>query len=224
MGSPQHYGQEFPSRALKLIDGLWEKAGEIYPDNGDRYGPLTATFLLSMAYPIVNLPVERIERANPEPFKGYVNDREIDVDLAKRMSDVLGAAQIENAPFFNSKAWAYHHHVTEQAINLADGLPYKIAEKLKEQSAITRAAALPGSQWIAILRNSMAHGGIIYLDKDGRAAYEGPTEYFAFVRGRFQRDDCGRNAKLEAIDVLRVSFGEFKIFLERWVKWLNNKE
>ena len=90
MGSPDHYGVELPSRCLKLLEALWANAEKVYPDHGEELGPLTATFLLSMAIPIINLPIERIERRNCASFDGFIDDSNLDPELSKRMRDCLG--------------------------------------------------------------------------------------------------------------------------------------
>jgi hypothetical protein len=60
MGHPTNYSVELPARCLKLLDELWEPAGKVYPHEQQELGPLRVTFLLSMAVPIIGVPIERI--------------------------------------------------------------------------------------------------------------------------------------------------------------------
>ncbi|VDC27467.1 hypothetical protein [Pseudogemmobacter humi] len=223
MGSPDHYGVELPSRCLKLLDAIWANAEQVFPDHEEELGPLTATFLLSMAIPIVNLPIERIERRNGARFDGYIDDRNLDPKLSERMHVCLGNQKIQNAPFFLAGAWSYFRAQLAEPINISDGFPDEIAIELARPDAVVAASTLPGSQWSSILRNSMAHGGVVYLDADGRTARHRPAKFFVFVSGRFDRDDCGRPIKLNSVETLRVSIPQFREFLRAWVSWLNGK-
>jgi hypothetical protein len=222
MGSPDHYGVELPTRCMKLLSELWPHAEKLFPDHGEELGPLTASFLLSLAMPIINLPIERIERQNGTRFDGYVDDRMLDEALAQRMKTTLGSKKVSSAPFFIEGVWAYHRSQQKQPINISDGFPDDIAEALLQQAAHEAASGLAGSQWSSILRNSLAHGGVAYLDEEGGTAQHRPAKYFVFVNGSFDRDECGRPIGLNAVHSLRVSTHDFKIFLNLWVRWLND--
>ena len=221
MGSPDHYGVELPVRCMKLVDELWPHVEKVFPDDGNHLGPLTATFLISLANPMINLPIERVERHQGNKIKGYADDSEIRPEVAERITSCLGGNPIRNAPFYNEEAWAYHREESEE-INIGFGLPNCVADALSKPEAISLATRLPGSQWASILRNSLAHGGIAYLDADGRMAHDSPADMFVFVNGRYKRDDCGRPVKLIGVDTLRVSMSNFQSFLRSWVGWLKN--
>jgi len=201
---------------------MWPNAELVLPKHGDELGPLTATFLLSMAMPIINLPIERVERCNGARFDGYIDDRGLDPELSRRMSACLGGQQIRHASFFEEGAWSYYRAPLTVPVNISEGFPDLFAIELEKPEATAAASSLPGSQWSSILRNSMAHGGIVYLDEDGRTARHRPAKFFVFVSGRFDRDDCGRPVKLNAVETLRVSLSQFRVFLRLWVLWLNN--
>jgi hypothetical protein len=81
MGIPLHYSLEVPQRCLQLIDNLWSIAKKTRQTNRPDLGPLTSTFLISMSMPIVNLPVERIERHRSAEKENYADDRHIDPAL-----------------------------------------------------------------------------------------------------------------------------------------------
>ncbi len=222
MGSPNHYGLELPTRCLDLLDALWPHAQEIFPQHRKDLGPLTATFLLSMAMPIINLPIERIEKRISAQVDGYVDDQHHDTVLAKRMQDCLGGKPIRNAPFFVHGHWSYHQATVEHPVNIANGFPDDIAQQLREPAAIEAASAMNGNQWSSVLRNSLAHGGVAYLDRAGNTAWDAPTHYLAFVSGGFEYDECGRPIKLKSVRTLRISMTDFRSFLHSWVHWLNN--
>lgn len=100
MGIPAHYSQELPSRCYQLIIKLWPAVQEIYADRQEHHGPLTTTFLLAMANPMIVLPIERIERQRGKESGGYVNDRPLNHHLAQEVDRVLGAARFDKSPFF----------------------------------------------------------------------------------------------------------------------------
>lgn len=60
MGRPAHYSIDVVARCQVLIDRLLPTVAR--GQRGDEFfgGPLTTTFLLSMAIPMINLPVERL--------------------------------------------------------------------------------------------------------------------------------------------------------------------
>lgn len=63
MGVPAHFSLELPRRCMKLINDFLPTVGTVFADSDRReLGGLTSTFLISMAGPIVVLPIERIER------------------------------------------------------------------------------------------------------------------------------------------------------------------
>ena len=223
MGSPNHYGLELPTRCLSLLEALWPHAEGVFPTTGNQaLGPLTATFLLSMAMPIINLPIERVERRNGARVDSYVDERNHDTALAGRMNERLGGSPIGNAPFFVPGHWSFYQCQVDQSINIADGFPAHLAQGLEDPAAIDAASALQGSLWSSILRNSLAHGGVAYLDRNGYTASEAPTYYLAFISGNFEHDECGRPIRLRAVRTLRISMTNFMNFLREWVRWLNN--
>ena len=224
MGSPNHYGLELPIRCLDLLDALWPHAQGVYPQHRKDLGPLTATFLLSMAMPIINLPIERIERRVSARVEGYVDDHDLDTALTRRMQERLGAKPIRNAPFFVHGHWSYDQAIADAPVNIANGFPEDVAHRLGKPAAVDAASNLPGNQWSSVLRNSLAHGGIAYLDKAGNSAWETPTHYLAFVSGSYDHDECGRPIRLKAVRTLRISMTDFRSFLHTWVQWLNTEE
>src|SRR5690606_34298465 len=98
-------------------------------------------------------------------------------------------------------------------------LPDAIAKLLGTEEASERAEKMPTSQWCGILRNAMAHGGIAYLDEDGRSTYGNPVKMLLFVSGKF---DPANPKKLIAVNLLRISETDYRAFLGRWVTWLTH--
>ncbi|WP_390910996.1 hypothetical protein [Pseudosulfitobacter sp. SM2401] len=227
MGQPYHYGINLPERCLQLIDGLWDQAQNVHGNDRPELGPLTSTFLISMAMPIINLPIERIERQIDKP-PGYADDRHISEDTVQAFIDVIRKGSFAAAPFCEDSAWSFANVREQPFFNTADGIPNNIAEYLGGDEAREAARNMPASQWISILRNALAHGGVAYLDENGRRGHDSPVKMYAFVSGKYGRLECKNGegkcpsglGDLEGLNVLRIKETDFRSFLTKWVDWL----
>jgi hypothetical protein len=65
--------------------------------------------------------------------------------------------------------------------------------------------------------NALAHGGIAYLNSDGKNTYGEPVAMYAFMSGIY---DDANPKKLTGLSVLRVGQDDYLRFLHGWVKWL----
>jgi hypothetical protein len=220
MGNPANYSLELPERCLLLLDGLWPQAQATFQPNHRNLGPLTSTFLISMSMPIINLPIERIERCDGGENLHYANDRPIDPKAAEAITEILQKGFLKDAPFFVDGAWRFVNSDSPPFPNIAHGLPEPIAEKLCEADAARSAANMPVSQWSSILRNALAHGGVAYLDEHGKSCYEKPVKMYAFVSGKYDEACNEKKKPLIKVNFLRISETDYYDFLRRWVDWL----
>ena len=229
MGIPTHYSQDLPDRCYQLIEQLWPAVQEVRAKGQEHLGPLTTTFLLAMANPIIVLPIERIERHRGKGAGGYVNDRPLDGPLAEEIDRVLGAARFDQCPFFTDGQWRFATTDFDHQ-NFALEFPWALKEALGDDNAIEAAAALQASQWASCLRNALSHGGVSYLDSSGCANHHGETEMLAFVSATYpkypkghvlegRRDTSRPPVKLK---VLRITEEGFRDFLTQWVGWLKS--
>ena len=62
----------------------------------------------------------------------------------------------------------------------------------------------------------MAHGGIAYLDENGRTSYGRPVKMYAFISGTYTKT----RKELATLNVLRISEVNYRTFLRKWVEWL----
>jgi hypothetical protein len=205
---------------MKLINELLPTVEAVFADNDRReLGGLTSTFLISMAGPIVILPIERIERhLQKKDREGYADDRRLNPSLSRSLKDMLGGGKLRRTKFFVPGHWSFSER--EADFNIADGLPDDLSADLASKEAFDRAAGLETSKWSSCLRNALAHGGIVYLNEDGRSAYDGgPVKMFCFVSGKYAEKT---DEAPEAINCLRIREEHFLEFLRRWVAWLEN--
>jgi len=211
MSSPNHYSRELVRRCQNLIDDLLPIIDVGLPNDSQFGGPLRTTFLLAMATPMVTLPIERIFK----PGTGTAtagDDRKIDEKLSDAVADAFGPRKtFENAPFAQTSRWSYVANCTP--FNIADGLPTSLLEALATPDAITSAKTALTSRILRDLRNALAHGAVVYLDKDGMNS-DGPAAMLAFVGTRM------KDYKITAFNVLRVSEHDFCTFLKAWTEWI----
>ena len=180
--------------------------------------------------PIINIPTERIERyLSLRDAEGYVDDRYINPDATEAFRDVLQRQRFREAPFFVPGRWRFYEYRGE-SINLSNGMPEMIAAELEKHEAADRAAEMHASQWLSVIRNALAHGGVIYLDERGRSSTDTPVRMFGFVNGKFksgpcphkQDQDCRAERVLTGLNILRVSEEDYREFLHLWVDWMQN--
>ena len=221
MGNPRNYSLELPERCLLLLDRLWPHASSTFAADRPDLGPLTSTFLISMSMPIINLPIERIERRQGGEAYHYASDRSVDPEAADAILQTLRRGRLGDAPFFIHGAWRFVSW-RESPLNIADGLPEATAHELERDKAAEDAASMPASQWCSILRNALAHGGIAYLNQWGRSSREEPVKMYAFASGKYDQESPQTPKPLIAVNFLRISETDYREFLRLWVRWLRN--
>jgi hypothetical protein len=219
MGNPLHFSLELPQRCLQLIDELWPYVENVRQADRRGLGSLTTTFLISMSIPIINLPVERIEKHRNAQNDGYADDRCIDPKVAAAVLDTLGGQILSKAPFYRPSEWSFAMREKNQLFNIAKPFPDDLASELASEEAAASAAKMPTSQWCSILRNAMAHGGISYLNENGRSSCGERVKMYAFVSGKF---NDAKPKELHHLYVLRISEINYRKFLRRWVTWLKS--
>jgi hypothetical protein len=133
MGNPINYSLELPDRCLTLLERLWEPASAVRRDDQPELGPLTSTFLISMSMPIINLPVERIERRRGAEDQHYANDRPIQPNIVAEVERVLGNNPLKSAPFYREGVWSFVQCSQAPLPNIARGLPEDVAVALASQ-------------------------------------------------------------------------------------------
>ncbi len=204
---------------MQLINELWPHVQRTRLAHEPHLGSLSTTFLITMSIPILTIPTERIARAADENSPGIADDRDLDVRLTKAFDDVLKLSKLSQAPFFATNAWRFLFVPAETKINVAKGLSDEITAALSAQAASDAASSLPTAKFVSILRNSLAHAGIAYLDKTGKSSYGQSVGMYAFVSAKWKSKDV-----LEGYNILRVSEADYRKFLEAWVNWLSTSQ
>ncbi len=214
MGNPTHFSLEVPKRAHQLLRDLYEQLGD---SEGSRL-PLKATFLLSVSMPIVILPIERILKYRRKPNEVHMNDAVINARLADAVDRAIDLqAKVHEAKFFTGP---WQHAKLKKGLGFpnlaADGLPEDVALQLDSTQAVEDAKNLSANRFCKILRNALAHGGVLYLDQDGRSRDGAAVRRFAFV-------STNSTSNPTELHFLRIKMADYRAFLQRWVDWLNEE-
>ena len=174
-------------------------------------GPLKTTFLLSMATPMLVLPIERIFKSVVKGRPGVADDASLDPRLDARVTEVLGPGRpFERAPFFEAGVW---HFVTHSDVfNVGGHWPIEILRMLASAEAETCARNADAAEILIVLRNALAHGGVTYLDREG-----GQTEAATNMLGFASRTG---GAKPRGLRTLRIPVVAFQAFVTGWADWL----
>lgn len=213
MTIPKHFSHEVSQRALEPICKFYDRLPEC-----ERKGFPEATFLLSVSMPIVILPIERIQKHTGSTI-GHMDDTAHNKDLANAIKKTVNMSEkVHNKKFF-ADMWQYASLKKEGGFpNLAvKGLPEKIVEELNSQKEATkRAGQLSTLCFFKILRNALAHGGVLYLDECGDSRPDAIVHRFAFV-------STDRQRKPTELRFLQIKVIDYRKFLERWVKWMDKQ-
>jgi len=201
---------------LRLIDALLPTARDVRMPGEEDAGPLVTTFILAMSTPVLTLPIERVERHYGAETEGYVDDRHLSAGVAEAVNENLGGSPLRKSKFFQQNTWRFGAMPYQAGLNFARHFPKELVESLGDEIALHEAARMPASKWASCLRNALAHGGVVYLDAEGRQSHGQPTEHLAFVSGKPTED----RSSFEEIRVLRISRDDYIGFIRRWVEWL----
>ena len=215
MGVPNHYSRDITARCHSLIKHLLPFVRCGLPDDTEFGGPLSTTFLLAVATPMIVLPIERIYKPGERRDGQVGDDRDLDPVLAGELGNVLGEDRFfGDAPFAKSSEWGYVSG--HRPFNIADRWPEDLLYALAAPEAVENARKTPAKRILRDLRNALAHGGVTFLDEHGRNT-DGQAAMFGFV-GAILKDQ-----KVTGLNVLRVRENDFVAFLNDWADWLNRQ-
>ena len=210
MGRPAHYSRDITARCSSLLRHLMPRVREGLPDDAKFEGKLTTTFLIALATPMVVLPVERIYKPSAG-IGGVADDRAIHEGLRDDVKKVFdGKTKFVDAPFFIGD-WRYAPN--RNPFNIADAWPGELLDALDDKAAVRTAEDAPARTIMVHLRNALAHGGITYLDRDGRQSL-GPAAMLGLISAKM------KDGKIVGLHALRVSAADFEEFITAWSEWI----
>ncbi len=220
------YSLDLPTRCLDLLSTLLPVIEQNRELAGRYGGPPTTTLTLAMAAPMLTLPIERIERQLQET-EGYADDRGISKLLAKKIEVAVHGKRLCDHPIFAELKWSFLQSVP--MFNIANGLSDEVADRLHTKAAENSAMELPFTTFLSCLRNGLSHGGVLYLNEQGRTI-GGEARMLCFVSARQDRirPNCDKRdgpcpiviPRTRDLRLLRIGEVMFREFLSRWVHWL----
>jgi hypothetical protein len=211
MGAPQLYSRDIPKRCNFLIEKLYPSVRQGIEGDHQFGGNLGTTFLLAMSMPILVLPLERILKPNNNA--AMADDRNRDQELSDQIKSEFTTGRIfGNAPFADHKKWSYIKGWPR--FNITDAWQHKLCEALMSNEATLTASATDANQIMGDLRNALSHGGIAYLNDEGRHIEKDAAKVLAFV----STEHPGASAKF---NILTISEDDYREFLQHWSLWLN---
>lgn len=204
---------------MRLIEALLPTAGRVRMPGEKHLGPLTTTFLLALATPMILLPLERVRRHRDSAEGAYINERPLEDNLALAIDEALGSSSLKNSPFFSEGHWRFAA-MPYHGENLAMNFPHQLEGALADPGSEYAASNMPAEQWSSCLRNALAHGGVFYLDEEGRQSFGGVAHSLAFVSARYPRGE-GTQAP-DQLRSLRIAEADFFTFLKNWTQWVSS--
>jgi hypothetical protein len=190
MGVPDRFVTEYPARCRQLLDMLEGPA---------RDADLVGSFALLVASAAFNIPFARmVEKAHP---LGAPEDK-----LYDAVEGLKKTAFVE-APFWDGAKPAFFCYA--KIVNSAEDSVRWHDASGKHPLASTESK--DANTVLRTIRNALAHGNVVYLDKNGHETAGERLVYLGFL------------SKHENGDGYRVAiFDEetFLAFLKAWIQWL----
>jgi hypothetical protein len=205
MGVPDRFAIEYPRRALDLIRMLETQA---------RESNLLGSFGLLAASAILTIPFERLRSSH------FLHNGARDADLAKNLKALEKAAFLE-APFWRSEpdraAWQQSRVVN--AVNDVHGWLDQDGIDPRSDKANT-IGTRKASEVLRVLRNALAHGNIIYLDKNGQEIAGNQMVYMAFL-SRYE-ENAEQREQAETYRLVITTEEAFLQFVKSWAEWIGS--
>lgn len=213
MGQPAHYSLEIVTRCRALIEHLLPAVSAGFQGDDRFGGPLTTTFLLAMATPMISLPIERIFKAKEGDL--VADDSTLNEGLEAEVARVLdGKLKFGEAPFAQGIDWRLIRNVPP--FNIAVWEAAQHFDALSHEDARVTASRTPADFMLRHVRNALAHGGIVYLDGQGRMSGDTRAEMLGLVSARKDWE----TQEIIGLHISRVSETDFRRFLLAWADWI----
>jgi len=205
MGIPSRFAIEYPERALKLIRMLEMRA---------RQREMIGSFGLLAATAVLTIPYERMQSRH------FLHKQEVDSDLAGALK-TLKKSPFLDAPFWrNKKPGNWWQSRIFGPVQNVDGwrnehglhpLAHDAVSKLTDQKRT-------GDEVIRVIRNALAHGNIIYLDKEFRESPGEQMVYMAFL-SRYEATEAEKKIS-ETYRLVVTGAEDFLEFVKCWASWI----
>lgn len=205
IGVPDRFAVEYPKRAIELLDIVEARAKE---------KDLLGSFALLAASAILTIPFERMRASH------FLYNEARDADLVKNLK-ALEKANFLESPFWevapDGEAWR-QSRIVNAVDNVHDWLDENDRDpRAPESNTIKTRKA---SEVLRVLRNALAHGNIIYLDKNGQEIAGNRMIYMAFL-SRYEETPEQRE-QAETYRVVITTEDAFLQFVKSWALWISS--
>jgi hypothetical protein len=201
---PSRFAIEYPQRALELIRLFEDKA---------RRRDLVGSFGLLAAAAVLTIPYERMKASH------FLHDEQQDHDLAAQIKK-LEKVKFLSAPFWGTEVpGEWRQSRIMESVDRVDDWKDQEGRPSLSTSANTIEKRKAG-EVIRVLRNALAHGNIIYLDKNGREIAGNPMEYMAFL-SRYEESEEERKLRTTYRVVVASEEG-FLHLVKSWASWVSS--
>ncbi|TPN29154.1 hypothetical protein [Mesorhizobium sp. B1-1-6] len=203
MGIPHRLAAEYPNRCLQLINAV---------EGFAREHSLVGSFSLLAAAAVLTIPFERAQAR-------HFLHRERDDQMTAAI-DQLSKVKFASAPFWQGEGpvdWR-QSHIKENA----NSVEHWVARDGKHPLAKDGQDFLPGkraAEVLRVIRNALAHGNIVYLNKDGEEREGDLVHYLAFL-SRYE-EGADQQAQAETYRVIVTTEDEFLRFIRLWAAWIS---
>jgi hypothetical protein len=197
MGVPERFVTEYPDRCRRLLDMLEGPA---------RSGDLIGSFALLVASAAFNIPYARMsEKDHP---LGRPEDRLYDA------MEGLNKQRFEDASFWKGAGPSFFRYARIMT-DAEDSFRWRDAEGNHPLSSMTQSKN--ANRVLRTIRNALAHGNVVYLDKNGHETPGNQLVYLVFLSKPDKKDkqDNGDGYRIAILDE-----ESFLAFLKAWTDWL----
>lgn len=201
---PARFVVEYPKRCLDLLEALERTARR-----HERMG----SFSLLAAAAVFVIPYERMKSKNP------LHNPTRDTNLSRALKS-LENKRLVTAPFWNGnppRAWRFSRIVKN--VNDTERWEDEEGRHPVEADANNSFESRKADDVLRVIRNALAHGNIVYLNKDGFERRDTKLQFLGFL-SRYEESPEDR-AKLETYRLVTTTEDEFLRFVKLWAKWVS---
>lgn len=202
---PQRFVFEYPRRCLQLIDSIEGEA---------RRKNLVGSFSLMIAPSLFLIPYERLDKKHP------LREGQKEPGVYEALKRVSRQKFLE-AEFWSSRpsaSWRFGRIVSPVNDTFGWRTSGGVHPFAVEESDITGAAV---DKVVRVVRNSLAHGNIVYLDEHGTETQGAMLHYLAFL-SRYEETEEQRKIS-ETYRMVATTEEGFLSFLKEWANWLQQQ-
>ena len=201
---PKRFVTEYPERCMQMLEILEPHA---------RKRQLVGSFALMVASSIFVIPYERMKK--PHPLGGVGSEPEL-YQAIKRIqrqkfleSEIWGCTP--SGEWRMSRILTNPNHTNSWKDKNGSHPMAEMAENTIHDRCLEAV--------VRVIRNALAHGSVVYLDRDGRERPGAEVQFLAFL-SRYEESE-GQRAISETYRLVTTTEETFLSFVKAWATWLN---